>query len=54
MSVIEAKLDALISKMNNQDRRNHSANKVGIVEGTEHKQTNQGLVHEGPYQVEKA
>ena len=35
MSIIEAKLDALISKMNNQERSSHSANEVGIVEGAE-------------------
>ena len=35
MSAIEAKLDALMSKMNNQERRSHSANAVGIKEGGE-------------------
>ena len=32
MLAIEAKLDALMTKMNNQERRIHSANEVGIVE----------------------
>ena len=54
MLVIEAKLDVLMSKMNNQERRNHSANELGIMEGAEQKQTDQGLAHEGPYQVEEA
>ena len=54
MSAIESKLDALMSKMNNKERRNHSENEVGIMEKVEHKQTNQGLAHEGPYQVEEA
>ena len=35
MSAIEAKLDALMSKMNNQEKRNHSANAIGIKKGTE-------------------
>ena len=30
MTAIEAKLDVLISKMSNQERRSHSANTVGI------------------------
>ena len=53
MPVIEVKLDALMSKINNPEKINHSVNKVGIVEGAEHKQTNQGLALEGPYQVEE-
>ena len=32
---IEAKLDAIMNKMNNQERRSHSVNEVGIVEGDE-------------------
>ena len=36
--------------MSNQERRSHSANEVGIVEGAEQKCDNdQGLAHEGPY-----
>ena len=55
MSATEAKLDALMSKMNNQERRSHSANVVGIEEGGEYKCiTDEGLAHEGPYQVEEA
>ena len=33
MLAIEVKLDAFINRMNNQDRRSHSVNEVGIVEG---------------------
>ena len=33
MSAIEAKLDAIMNRMNNQERRGHSCNEVGIVEG---------------------
>ena len=35
MSIIEAKLDALMSKMNNRERISCSTNAVGIEEGSE-------------------
>ena len=35
MAVIEAKLDALMSKMSTQEMRSHLANVVGIEEGGE-------------------
>ena len=31
MSAIEANLDVIMNKMNNQERRGHSCNEVGIV-----------------------
>ena len=37
MTAIEAKLDTIMTKMNNQERRNHSINEVGIVEVVEQK-----------------
>ena len=44
-----------MSRMNNQERRNHSTYEVGIVESAEQKSVfEQGLAHEGPYQVENA
>ena len=47
---IEAKLDALMNKLGNQDRRMHSAHEVGTVEGNEQKSiTDKGLPHKGPY-----
>ena len=50
MSAIEAKLDALMNKLGNQDRRMHSAHEVGTVEGNEQKSIiDEGLAHEGPY-----
>ena len=55
MTAIEAKLDALMNKLGNQDRRKHSTHEVGIVEGNEQKSSaDEGLAHEGPYQVEEA
>ena len=54
LSIIEAKLDAIMNRMNNQERKCHSCNEVGIVEGVEQKNVaDQGLAHEGPYQVEE-
>ena len=55
MTAIEAKLDALMNKMGNQDRRMHSAHEVGTIDGNEQKSSaDEGLAHEGPYQVEDA
>ena len=55
MTAIEAKLDALMSRLGNQERRVHAAHEVGIVEGSEHKCiADEGLAHEGPYKVEEA
>ena len=51
MSAIEAKLDALMSRLSNQKRRSHLENEVGTMEGVEHKYADEGLAHEGPYQV---
>ena len=55
MTAIEAKLDALMNKLGNQERRMHSAHEVGTMEGNEQKSIiDEGLSHEGPYQVEEA
>ena len=55
MPVIETKLDAIMNRMNNQKRRGHSCNKVGTVKEVEQKSiAEQGLAHEGPYNVEEA
>ena len=55
MTAIEAKLDALMSKMGNQDRRMHSTHEVRTVERNEQKSSaEKGLAHEGPYQVKEA
>ena len=54
MTVIESKLDALMNKMGNQDRRMHLAHEVGTVERNEQKSSaEEGLTHEGPYQDEE-
>ena len=55
MTAIEAKLDAIMNRMNNQERRSHSVHEVGVVEGGEQKNVaSEGLSHEGAYQVEEA
>ena len=55
MTAIEAKFDALMSKMGNHERRMHSANEVGTVDENEKRNSaEEGLAHEGPYQVEEA
>ena len=50
MTAIEAKLDALMSRLSNQERRVHATHEVGTMEEGEHK----CIAHEGPYQVEEA
>ena len=55
MLAIEAKLDAIMNMMNNQERRGHSYNEVGTVKEAEQKSiADQGLAQEGLYQVEEA
>ena len=55
MTVIEAKLDSLMNKLGNNDRRMHMALEVGIVdEGGKRKIVDEGLTHDGSYQVDKA
>ena len=50
MLAIEAKLDALMKKMSNQERRNQLAYQVGTMEGGEQKSIiDEGLAHEGSY-----
>ena len=44
MIAIEAKLDAIMTRMNNQERRSHSINEVGTINGVEQNRiSNQGL-----------
>ena len=55
MSTIKAKLDALMNKMGNHERRMHSAHEVRTVDENEKRNSaEEGLTHEGPYQVEEA
>ena len=55
MIAIKAKLDALMSKMGNHERRMHSANEVGTADENEKRNSaEEGLANEGPYQVKEA
>ena len=55
MTAIEAKLDALMNKLGNQERRMHPAHEVRAVEESEQKSSAEDrLAYEGPYQVEEA
>ena len=55
MSAIEAKLDALINKLGNNERRMHIALQVRTIdEGEKRNSAGEGLTHEGSYQVEEA
>ena len=53
MSAIEAKLDALMNKVNMQERSNKSAHLVGIVEDQQKDLNDEGLAQDGPYQQEE-
>ena len=54
MTAIEAILDALMSKMGNQERKMYSANEVRTIDENEMRNSaEEGLAHEGPYQVEE-
>ena len=49
MNAIKAKLDALMNKLGNNERRMHTALEVGTVdEGEKKKSADEGLTHEGP------
>ena len=55
MSEIEAKLDIIMDRMNNQEIRGYSYNEVGVVESARQKcAIDEGLAKEGPYQVEES
>ena len=50
MSTIEAKLDTIMNRMNNKERRGNCYNEVGVEEGARQKcSTDDGLSHEGLY-----
>ena len=53
MTNIEAKLDVVMNKLGNSERRMHTAHEVGEVE-KRMRRSAEGLVDEEPYQVEEA
>ena len=52
MTTIEAKLDAVMNKLGNNERRMHTAHEVGAVE-ERIKRSDEELVGEEPYQVKE-
>ena len=54
MTAIEAKLDAVMNKLGNNEKRMHTANEVGVEDKGERRMSAQGPVEEEPYQVEEA
>ena len=54
MTAIEAKLDAIMNKLGNNEKRMHTENEVGAVDKGERRMSAEGLVEEEPYQVEEA
>ena len=55
MTAIEAKLDALMNKLGNNERRMHTALEVGTIDEEEkRKSADEGLTHEDLYLVEEA
>ena len=55
ITAIEAKLDALMNKLGNNERRMHTALEVGTIdEGEKRNSAEEGLPHESSYKVEEA
>ena len=55
MTTIEAKLDALMNKLGNNERRMHTTLEVGTVDEEEKRNSaEEGPTFEGPYQVDEA
>ena len=54
MTDMEAKLDAIMHKLWNQDKRMHSAHEIRAVERDGIRRSAEGPIDEDPYQVEEA
>ena len=54
MIAMEAKLDAIMHKMDKQDKKLHSAHEIGAVERDGIRRSAEGLTEEDPYAVEEA
>ena len=52
MTTIEAKVDAVMNKLGNNERMMHTAHEVGAVEERSRRSV-EGLAEEEPYQVEE-
>ena len=54
MTAMEAKLDAIMHLMDRQEKRLHSAHKIGAIDREGTRKSAEGLAEEDPYQVEEA
>ena len=54
MTTMEAKLDAIMHRMDRQEKRSHSVNEIGAVDKEGTRRSVEGLAEEDPYQVEEA
>ena len=52
ITTIEAKLDTVMNKLGNNERKMHTTHKMGVVEERIRRSV-EGLVREEPYQVEE-
>ena len=53
MTAMEAKLDLIMHKVGNQEKRMHSAHEIGAVERDGIRRSAEGPIDEDPYQVEE-
>ena len=54
MIAMEAKLDAIMHKLGNQEKRMHYAHEIGVVGRDGTRRSAEGPIDEDPYQVEEA
>ena len=54
MTAMEAKLDAIMHRMDNEEKRLHSIHEIGVVERDRIRRSAEGPTEEDPYQVEEA
>ena len=54
MIAMEAKLDAIMHKLGNQEKRMHSSNEIRAVERDAIRISAEGPIDKDPYQVEEA
>ena len=54
MIAMEVKLDAIMHRLGNQEKRMHSAHEIGAVERNGIRRSDEGPIDVDPYQVEEA
>ena len=54
MTAMEAKLDAIMHRLGNQEKRMHSAHEIGAMERDGIRRIVEGPIDEDPYQIEEA